>query len=40
VGACCALTQYPVGLFWNVFDLHARHGAILALLAPKHKRSA
>jgi hypothetical protein len=36
--ACCSFPQDPVGAFRDVFDLHAGHGAILALLAPKCKR--
>jgi hypothetical protein len=32
-----SLPQDPVGVFRDVFDLHTRHGAILAPLAPKCK---
>jgi hypothetical protein len=32
------LAQHAVSVLWNVFDLHARHGAILAPTAPKCKR--
>lgn len=32
------LTQNSVGVLRNVFDLHARHGAIMAPTAPKRKR--
>ena len=35
--ARCTLAQDPVSIFGNVFDLHAGHGAILALVAPKYK---
>jgi hypothetical protein len=33
--ACGSLPQDPVSLFGNVFDLHTRHGAIVAPIAPK-----
>jgi hypothetical protein len=33
-----ALAQDSVGLFWNIFDLHTGHGAIMALEAPVHNR--
>lgn len=33
------LPQHSVSVLRYVFDLHARHGAILALLAPKCKRN-
>jgi hypothetical protein len=39
MGARRALAQDSVGVFRNVFDLNTGHGAILALLAPKYKRS-
>ncbi|OBK46855.1 hypothetical protein A5655_09200 [Mycobacterium sp. 1081908.1] len=32
------LTQNSVGVLRNVLNLHARHGAILAPMAPKYKR--
>jgi hypothetical protein len=35
-----SLPQDPVGVFGDVFDLHTRHGAILAPLAPKCKYSS
>ncbi len=31
------LAQHSVSVRRNVFDLHARHGAILALPAPQYK---
>ena len=34
------LAQDSVGLFWDIFDLHTRHGAIMALEAPVHNRAA
>nr|WP_211278717.1 hypothetical protein [Mycobacterium lacus] len=33
------LTQNPVGVFRNILDLHARHGAILAPMAPKYNHA-
>ena len=36
----CALTQDGMSLLRNIFDLHARHGAIMALKAPIRKRAA
>ena len=30
------LAQDGVGLFWDIFDLHTGHGAIMALEAPVH----
>ena len=35
----CALTQDGMGLLGYIFDLHARHGAIMALEAPVRKRT-
>ena len=35
----CALTQDGMSLLGHVFDLHARHGAIMALEAPVRKRA-
>jgi hypothetical protein len=35
-----ALAQDGVGLFRDIFDLHAGHGAIMALEAPVHNRVA
>ena len=35
-----SLPQDSVGVFGDVFDLHTRHGAILAPLAPKCKDSS
>ena len=35
----CALTQDGMSLLRNIFDLHARHGAIMALKAPIRKRA-
>ena len=35
----CALAQDGMGLLGDVFDLHARHGAIMALEAPVRKRA-
>jgi hypothetical protein len=32
--ACSSLAQDPVSLLRNIFDLHAWHGAIMALPAP------
>lgn len=32
------LAQDPMGVFRHIFNLHARHGAILAPLAPKCKQ--
>jgi hypothetical protein len=37
VRACGALAQDPVSVVRYIFDLHTRHGAILALMAPKCK---
>jgi hypothetical protein len=37
VRACGALAQDPVSVVRYIFDLHTRHGAILALVAPKCK---
>ena len=34
------LAQDSVGLFWDIFDLHTGHGAIMALEAPVHNRVA
>jgi hypothetical protein len=31
------LPQHTMGVIWNVLDLHAGHGAILAPLAPQCK---
>jgi hypothetical protein len=35
----CALAQDRVSLLRHIFDLHARHGAIMALEAPFRKRA-
>ena len=35
----CALTQDGMSLLGHIFDLHARHGAIMALEAPVRKRA-
>lgn len=37
MSACRTFSQHSVSVFWNVLDLHAWHGAILALLAPYRK---
>lgn len=34
------LAQDSMGLFWDIFDLHTGHGAIMALEAPVHNRVA
>src|ERR1035437_6483062 len=34
-----SLTQHCVGVLWDVLDLHARHGAIMALRAPSRNRT-
>ena len=39
VRGSCALTQDGMSLLGYVFDLHARHGAIMALEAPVRKRA-
>ncbi len=38
VRGSCALTQDGMSLLGHIFDLHARHGAIMALEAPVRKR--
>ena len=40
MGARRSLPQDSVSVFGNVFDLHARHGAILAPVAPQCKSTA
>ena len=35
----CALPQDSMSLLGHIFDLHARHGAIMALEAPVRKRA-
>ncbi len=37
MGARRAFSEHSVGVFGDIFDLHARHGAILALVAPEYK---
>ena len=37
VCACSALPQDPMSVVRHIFDLHTRHGAILAPLAPQYK---
>jgi len=39
VRGSCALTQDGMSLLRHIFDLHARHGAIMALEAPVRKRA-
>jgi hypothetical protein len=39
VRGSCALTQDSMSLLGHIFDLHARHGAIMALGAPIRKRA-
>lgn len=39
VSASRPFPQHPVGVFGDIFDLHAGHGAILAPLAPERKLS-
>ena len=39
VRGSCALTQDGMSLLGHIFDLHARHGAIMALEAPVRKRA-
>jgi len=34
-----ALTQHGMNLLGHILDLHARHGAIMALEAPFRKRA-
>jgi hypothetical protein len=33
------LAQDRVSPLWHIFDLHARHGAVMALEAPKYNRA-
>jgi hypothetical protein len=39
VRGSCALPQDSMSLLGHIFDLHARHGAIMALEAPVCKRA-
>ncbi len=39
VGGSRSLAQYRVGMCRDILDLHAGHGAIMALEAPVHKHA-